>query len=59
MEETTRKTGVDGRTILEWILGKWGGKVWTECIWLRIGIGGVSYSFCNMHTSCYVDFFVR
>jgi hypothetical protein len=23
--------GVDGRIILEWILGKYGGKVWTVC----------------------------
>jgi hypothetical protein len=28
--------GVDGRIILEWILGKYGGKVWTGFIWLRI-----------------------
>jgi hypothetical protein len=25
---------------LERILGKYGGKVWTECIWLRIGTSG-------------------
>jgi hypothetical protein len=29
--------GVDGRIILEWILGKYGEKVWTKCMWLRIG----------------------
>jgi len=29
--------GVDGRIILEWILGKYGGRVWTGLIWLRIG----------------------
>jgi hypothetical protein len=29
--------GVDGRVILEWILGKQGGKVWTGCIWLSLG----------------------
>jgi len=29
--------GIDGRIILEWFLGKYGGKVWTGCIWLRIG----------------------
>jgi hypothetical protein len=23
-----------------WISGKWGGKVETECIWLRIGTSG-------------------
>jgi hypothetical protein len=31
---------IDGRKILEWILGKQGGEVWTGCIWLRIGISG-------------------
>jgi hypothetical protein len=25
-----------GNNILEWIIGTWGGKVWTECIWLRV-----------------------
>jgi hypothetical protein len=28
--------GIDGRIILEWILRKYGGKVSTEYIWLRI-----------------------
>jgi hypothetical protein len=32
--------GVDGRMILDWILGKQGGKVWTGFIWLRIGTSG-------------------
>jgi hypothetical protein len=37
-EETTRKNlGVDGRTVLESILGKYRAKVWTGCIWLRVG----------------------
>jgi hypothetical protein len=31
---------VDGRIILEWMLGKECGKVWTEFIWLRIGTSG-------------------
>jgi hypothetical protein len=31
---------VDEKIILEWILGKLGGKVWTVCIWLRIVISG-------------------
>jgi len=31
---------VGGRIILEWILGKYGGRVWTGCIWFRIGISG-------------------
>jgi hypothetical protein len=26
---------IDGRIILEWIIGKFGGKVWTGCIWLQ------------------------
>jgi hypothetical protein len=29
--------GVDGKIILERILQKWDGKVWTGCIRLRIG----------------------
>jgi hypothetical protein len=32
--------GVEGRIILEQILGKYVGKVWTGCIWLRIGTSG-------------------
>jgi hypothetical protein len=31
---------VGGKIILKWILEKEGGKVWTICIWLRIGIIG-------------------
>jgi hypothetical protein len=30
--------GIDGR-ILEWILGKYGVKVWSGCIWLEIRNG--------------------
>jgi hypothetical protein len=33
--------GVAGKIILEWILGKYGGKLWTGFIWLRITISGV------------------
>jgi hypothetical protein len=29
--------GLDGKIILEWILGKICGKAWIECVWLRIG----------------------
>jgi hypothetical protein len=32
--------GLDWRILLEWILGKCGGKVWTGFIWLRIGTSG-------------------
>jgi hypothetical protein len=32
--------GVDRKIILEWILGKQVGKVWTGSIWLRIGTSG-------------------
>jgi len=28
------------KIILEWILGKYGGKMWTGCIWLRIETRG-------------------
>jgi hypothetical protein len=35
--EHSEDLGVDGRIILEWILRKYGGKLWTGCIWLRIG----------------------
>jgi hypothetical protein len=30
----------DGMIILEWILGKWGGRAWTGRMWLRIGATG-------------------
>jgi len=39
-EENLEFLGVHGRIILEWILGKWGGKVWTGFVWLRIGTNG-------------------
>jgi hypothetical protein len=29
--------GIDGRVILEWILGKQFEKVWSRIMWLRIG----------------------
>jgi hypothetical protein len=31
---------VDGRILLDVILRKQGGRVWTGCIWFRIGVGG-------------------
>jgi hypothetical protein len=27
--------GVEWKIILDWLLGKYGGKVWTGCIWVR------------------------
>jgi hypothetical protein len=33
-------SGIDGKTILEWILGKHCGKVWTECIWIKTETSG-------------------
>jgi len=32
--------GIDGRIILEWILGKYCGRMRTGCIWLGIPISG-------------------
>jgi hypothetical protein len=32
--------GVDVKIILECILRKWGGKVWSGCIWLGIRTSG-------------------
>jgi len=34
------RLGIDGKVILEWILEKQIGKVWTGFIWFRIGISG-------------------
>jgi hypothetical protein len=31
---------IDGMIILEWILGKWGERAWTGCIWLKTGTSG-------------------
>jgi hypothetical protein len=31
---------IDGKIIFEWILGKYGAKMWTGFIWLRIGTSG-------------------
>jgi len=36
----SRDLGVDGKLILYWILGKQVGKLWTGCIWLRVGASG-------------------
>jgi hypothetical protein len=33
--------GIDGKTLLEWILEARGVKVWTKCNWLMIGNNGV------------------
>jgi hypothetical protein len=31
---------VDGEMILEWLLEKYGRRMWTGCIWFRIGTSG-------------------
>jgi hypothetical protein len=31
--------GIVGRIILKWMFKKWGGRAWTEFIWLRIRTG--------------------
>jgi hypothetical protein len=36
----TGDISIDGRIIVEWNLGKYGGKVWIGFIWLRIGTSG-------------------
>jgi hypothetical protein len=30
----------EGKIILDWVLGKLGGRVWTGFIWLRVGTSG-------------------
>jgi hypothetical protein len=32
--------GVEGRIILKWILGKYGGREWIGFVWLRKWTGG-------------------
>jgi hypothetical protein len=39
--------GRDENMILEWILGKQGGKVWPGCIHLRIGQMAGSFKYSN------------
>jgi hypothetical protein len=38
--DNSEDLGTDGKIIVEWILGKQGGKVWTGFVWLRIGTSG-------------------
>jgi len=40
ISDDSQDLGVVARIILEWILGKQGGKVWTTFIYLRIGTNG-------------------
>jgi hypothetical protein len=46
-QDHTEDIGIDKKIILEWILGDLGGKVWTRCIWLRIGTSGSSCEHDN------------
>jgi hypothetical protein len=39
-EEHAEDPRVDGRIILDWILGKYGGHLWTGFVWLRIRTNG-------------------
>jgi hypothetical protein len=34
------RLGVDGKILLEWILRKYGGRVWSEFFWLRMRTSG-------------------
>jgi hypothetical protein len=38
--DNSKDIGIDGSIILEWKLGKYGGKVWTGSIWLRMSTRG-------------------
>jgi hypothetical protein len=39
--------GLDVKIILKCILGKYGGGLWTGCIWLRIGTNEVPFEHGN------------
>jgi hypothetical protein len=38
--DNSEELGVDEKIMLECILRKWSVKLWTGCIWLRIGASG-------------------
>jgi hypothetical protein len=40
VRDRSEDLGVDWRKILNWILGKHGGRMWSGFIWLRIKTGG-------------------
>jgi hypothetical protein len=46
--DQSKGLGVDKRITLEWILGKQVGKVWSGCIWLKMGaIATTSHRECE------------
>jgi hypothetical protein len=47
--------GVNERTTLKCILGKYVERVWIEFIWLSTGIGGGSYEFGNKYSGSIKD----
>jgi hypothetical protein len=53
-KEHSQDLGVDGRIILDWITEKWGERVCTGCVWLRIQTsGGYHFLLC-----CHFRFFI-
>jgi hypothetical protein len=50
--------GVEGRVILEWVLREQGGKLWSACVWLRIGTEWRAFVNTVMNTSlpsCFIS----
>jgi len=48
---------IDGKIVLEWILGNEGGKLWTGCIRLRIGTSGrLNEPSCSTKEGEFLDY---